>query len=130
VIDNFDPGSPERRAAYAADITYGTNNEFGFDYLRDNMVHTLEQRVQRGHHYAIIVLADLLRSAARQTQVIVSTQSVPLVNQFVAEDIIVVDRKDDQSTFERRSSHDLANWLDDYGVGDLWEKNLLGGRPR
>lgn len=82
------------------------------------------------HPYAIIVLADLLRSAATQTQVIVSTQSVPLVNQFVPEDIIVVDRKDNQSTFERRSSKDLASWLDEYGVGDLWEKNLLGGRPR
>ncbi len=47
VIDLHDPGTAERRAAYNADITYGTNNEFGFDYLRDNMVHTLEQRVQR-----------------------------------------------------------------------------------
>ena len=47
-IDLHEPGTPERRAAYRADITYGTNNEFGFDYLRDNMVHALEQRVQRG----------------------------------------------------------------------------------
>jgi preprotein translocase subunit SecA len=47
-IDLHEPGSPQRRDAYLADITYGTNNEFGFDYLRDNMVHTLEQRVQRG----------------------------------------------------------------------------------
>jgi predicted ATPase len=82
------------------------------------------------HPYAITVLANLLRSAATQTQVIVSTQSVPLVNQFVPEDIIVVDRQDGQSTFERRSTKDLADWLDEYGVGDLWEKNLLGGRPR
>jgi preprotein translocase subunit SecA len=49
VIDKYDPGSPERQAAYRADITYGTNNEFGFDYLRDNMVHQLAQRVQREH---------------------------------------------------------------------------------
>jgi predicted ATPase len=82
------------------------------------------------HPYAITVLANLLRSAATQTQVIVSTQSVPLVNQFVPEDIIVVDRKDEQSAFERRNTKDLAAWLDDYGVGDLWEKNLLGGRPQ
>ncbi|MDP2956520.1 MAG: hypothetical protein Q8N53_08865 [Longimicrobiales bacterium] len=54
VIDLYEPGSPERQKAYRADITYGTNNEFGFDYLRDNMVHSLAQRVQRGHHYAII----------------------------------------------------------------------------
>jgi preprotein translocase subunit SecA len=48
-LDDTEPGTPERRAAYEADITYGTNNEFGFDYLRDNMVVALEQRVQRTH---------------------------------------------------------------------------------
>lgn len=82
------------------------------------------------HPYAIVVLADLLKSATAQTQVIVSTQSVPLVNQFVPEDVIVVDRKEGQSTFERRTSQELELWLEDYGVGDMWEKNLLGGRPR
>jgi predicted ATPase len=82
------------------------------------------------HPYAITLLAALLRSAATQTQVIVSTQSVSLVNQFGPEDVIVVDRKDEQSTFERRTPDDLKAWLDDYGMGDLWEKNLLGGRPQ
>src|SRR5690348_5458227 len=53
-IDDTEPGSPERRAAYGCDVTYGTNNEFGFDYLRDNMVVQLAQRVQRTHVYAII----------------------------------------------------------------------------
>src|SRR3954464_11022678 len=53
-IDDTQPGTPERRAAYYCDITYGTNNEFGFDYLRDNMVGSLDHRVQRGHVYAII----------------------------------------------------------------------------
>src|SRR5690606_23672944 len=57
-IDLHEPGSPERRQAYLADITYGTNNEFGFDYLRDNMVHSLDQRVQRGHYFAIIDEVD------------------------------------------------------------------------
>src|SRR5439155_4264620 len=57
-IDDTQPGTPERRAAYQCDITYGTNNEFGFDYLRDNMVGSLEQRVQRGHVYAIIDEVD------------------------------------------------------------------------
>src|SRR5437879_9437365 len=47
-IDDTTPSSPERREAYLCDITYGTNNEFGFDYLRDNMVFSLDQRVQRG----------------------------------------------------------------------------------
>ena len=82
------------------------------------------------HPYAITVLASLLKSASQKTQVVVSTQSVPLVNQFGPEDIIVVDREENQSTFERRTAKDLENWLDDYGMGDLWEKNLLGGRPR
>jgi len=57
-IDDTEPGRPERRAAYLCDITYGTNNEFGFDYLRDNMVARLEERVQRAHHYAIIDEVD------------------------------------------------------------------------
>lgn len=81
------------------------------------------------HPYAVQVLASLLRSAAVETQVVVSTQSVQLINQFEPEDILVVDRKDRQSTFTRLSRSDLGLWLDDYGMGDLWEKNLLGGRP-
>ena len=81
------------------------------------------------HPYAITVLASLLRSAATETQVIVSTQSVPLVNQFNPDDIVVVDRLNQQSTFRRLAESDLEGWLDDYGMGDLWEKNLLGGRP-
>jgi preprotein translocase subunit SecA len=71
-IDLHEPGSPERRAAYAADITYGTNNEFGFDYLRDNMVHSLEQRVQRGHHYAIIDEVDSVLIDEARTPLIIS----------------------------------------------------------
>jgi preprotein translocase subunit SecA len=68
-IDDTEPGSLDRRAAYNADITYGTNNEFGFDYLRDNMVVSLEQRVQRAHWYAIVdevdsVLIDEARTPA------------------------------------------------------------------
>lgn len=82
------------------------------------------------HPYAITILASLLRSAAQKTQVIVSTQSVPLVNQFSPEDIIVVDRIEGQSTFNRLIQIDLEHWLDDYGMGDLWEKNVIGGRPQ
>lgn len=82
------------------------------------------------HPYAITMLASLIKSASTKTQVMVSTQSVPLVNQFVPEDIVVVDRMDGQSTFERKSINDLKDWIDEYGMGDLWEKNLLGGRPR
>lgn len=82
------------------------------------------------HPYAISLLAGLLKSAASETQVIVSTQSVPLVNQFEPQDIIVVDREDGQSIFRRLDTESLEVWLDEYGLGDLWEKNLLGGRPQ
>jgi preprotein translocase subunit SecA len=72
VIDLHDPGTADRRAAYHADITYGTNNEFGFDYLRDNMVHTLDQRVQRRHHYVIIDEVDSILIDEARTPLIIS----------------------------------------------------------
>ena len=72
VIDLHDPGTADRRAAYYADITYGTNNEFGFDYLRDNMVHTLEQRVQRQYHYVIIDEVDSILIDEARTPLIIS----------------------------------------------------------
>lgn len=81
------------------------------------------------HPYAINLLAELLRSVSEQTQVIVATQSVTLVNQFEPEDIIVVDRHDGQSVFEHLPANAIDTWLEDYGLGDLWEKNIFGGRP-
>ena len=71
-IDDTQPSTPERRAAYQCDITYGTNNEFGFDYLRDNMVFNLEQRVQRGHIYAIIDEVDSILVDEARTPLIIS----------------------------------------------------------
>jgi preprotein translocase subunit SecA len=71
-IDDTEPGTPQRRAAYLCDITYGTNNEFGFDYLRDNMVVTLEQRVQRGHVYAIVDEVDSVLIDEARTPLIIS----------------------------------------------------------
>ncbi|MEM9704976.1 MAG: DEAD/DEAH box helicase, partial [Pseudomonadota bacterium] len=62
----------ERRAAYAADITYGTNNEFGFDYLRDNMKSSLEEMVQRGHHFAIVDEVDSILIDEARTPLIIS----------------------------------------------------------
>ncbi len=82
------------------------------------------------HPYAISLLASMLQSAATRTQVIVSTQSVPLVNQFTPEDLIVVERQDRQSVFHRLEAADVELWMDEYGLGDLWEKNVIGGRPR
>src|SRR5215831_8427117 len=71
-IDDTEPGTPERRAAYLADITYGTNNEFGFDYLRDNMVVALENRVQRPHAYAIVDEVDSVLIDEARTPLIIS----------------------------------------------------------
>lgn len=80
------------------------------------------------HPRAIGFLASMLRSASRQRQVIVSTQSVTLVNGFFIDDLIVVDRKDGLSIFQRHDGQQFAQWLKEYTVGDLWEKNVLGGR--
>lgn len=82
------------------------------------------------HPYAITVLAHLLRSASQHTQVLVSTQSVTLVNQFAPEDVVIVDRADQTSRFRRLEQDQIEHWLEDYRLGDLWEKNVIGGRPK
>ncbi|MGB5274868.1 MAG: preprotein translocase subunit SecA [Flavobacteriaceae bacterium] len=71
-IDHHKPNSEGRRAAYMADITYGTNNEFGFDYLRDNMAHTPKDLVQRPHHYAIVDEVDSVLVDDARTPLIIS----------------------------------------------------------
>jgi preprotein translocase subunit SecA len=71
-IDDTEPGTMQRRAAYECDITYGTNNEFGFDYLRDNMVQSLEQRAQRSHVYAIVDEVDSVLIDEARTPLIIS----------------------------------------------------------
>ena len=71
-IDKHEPNSYDRRQAYLADITYGTNNEFGFDYLRDNMVHHPEEMVQRKHHYAMVDEVDSVLIDDARTPLIIS----------------------------------------------------------
>jgi preprotein translocase subunit SecA len=71
-IDKHEPNSEARRKAYAADITYGTNNEFGFDYLRDNMVHSPDEMVQRKHHYAMVDEVDSVLIDDARTPLIIS----------------------------------------------------------
>jgi preprotein translocase subunit SecA len=71
-LDDTEAGTPERRAAYMADITYGTNNEFGFDYLRDNMVISLDQRVQRSHVFAMVDEVDSVLIDEARTPLIIS----------------------------------------------------------
>ena len=82
------------------------------------------------HPYAIKLLASMLQSASEEKQIIISTQSVELLNEFSANDVIVVDHVNDASEFRRLSEDELNIWLeDDYSLGELWKKNLLGGRP-
>ena len=71
-IDKHDPNSDSRRKAYNADITYGTNNEFGFDYLRDNMVHSPDEMVQRKHHFAMVDEVDSVLIDDARTPLIIS----------------------------------------------------------
>lgn len=71
-IDKHEPNSEARRNAYLADITYGTNNEFGFDYLRDNMVHTPQEMVQRKHHFAMVDEVDSVLIDDARTPLIIS----------------------------------------------------------
>jgi len=71
-IDKHQPNSDDRRKAYLADITYGTNNEFGFDYLRDNMVHSAEEMTQRGHHFAMVDEVDSVLIDDARTPLIIS----------------------------------------------------------
>ena len=81
------------------------------------------------HPHAITLLGALIRSATNRMQVIVSTQSVPLLNEFSLDDLIVVEREAGASIFKRLNQEAFATWLSDYSIGELWEKNILGGRP-
>lgn len=72
-----------RREAYQADITYGTNNEFGFDYLRDNMAQRLEDKVQRGHHYAIVDEVDSILIDEARTPLIISSPNMEATDKYV-----------------------------------------------
>lgn len=82
------------------------------------------------HPYAINLLGALIRSASARMQVIVATQSVPFLNEFSIDDLLVVEREKGATVFLRHSENDFADWLEDYTIGELWEKNILGGRPR
>jgi predicted ATPase len=86
------------------------------------------------HPYALSLLGGLVQKAISPWgppthQVIISTQSALLLNEFVPEDVIIVERNEGQSSFRRLDSAQLSEWLADYTLGELWQKNLLGGRP-
>ena len=81
------------------------------------------------HPSAINVIGGLLAAAAMKIQIITATQSVPLVDCFNPEDIVVVERSDRASTFKRLDPATLKEWLEEYSLSELWEKNVIGGRP-
>lgn len=81
------------------------------------------------HPYAINQLAAMVRSASTRSQVIIATQSVTLMNQFEPDDVVVVDRKGPASEFRRVTAAEVAAWKDAYALGEIWEKNIIGGRP-
>ncbi len=82
------------------------------------------------HPYAITLLAELVQKVATKRQVILATQSVTLVNQFAPEDILVVDRHEGGFTVRRLERDAIEYWLTGYALGERWEQNVLGGRPR
>lgn len=81
------------------------------------------------HPEAEALLAGLVRSVSSRCQVILSTQSASLVDNFEPEDVIVFEMEDSESKFRRLSQSELAAWLEDYTLGEVWRKNLIGGQP-
>ena len=81
------------------------------------------------HPYALVVLASLLQQASEKKQIIVSTQSVELVNQLAPQDVIVTERHEGASVFHRLDAEHLKEWLEEYSLGELWKMNVVGGRP-
>lgn len=81
------------------------------------------------HPFALGILAEMIQSASTRSQIIIATQSAELVNYFSPEDVVVVNRKNGASTFNRLDSDDLGLWLEDYSLGQLWQKNVIAGGP-
>lgn len=81
------------------------------------------------HPHAVALLASLVKQVSQQTQVILSTQSSLLLDHFQPEDVLVAERVAGRTEFSRLDSERLASWLEEYSLGQLWEKNELGGRP-
>ena len=98
------------------------------DSLRPSII-LLDEPELGLHPYAITLLASLLKQASHTSQVIVATQSPQLLDYFEPEDVIVAERVEGATRLRRLDSSTLTNWLEDYSLGQLWEKNEFGGRP-
>ncbi|NLW79222.1 MAG: preprotein translocase subunit SecA [Ruminococcaceae bacterium] len=111
IIHDIEP--PARRAAYAADITYGTNNEFGFDYLRDNMVTYKENMVQRGHAYAIVDEVDSILVDEARTPLIISGQGEKSTELYKVADSFAKTLKVTRVTqLDDKQDHDADDQID------------------
>lgn len=81
------------------------------------------------HPYALNVIASLFKKASHHSQVLISTQSTSLLDNFEPEDVVVVHRDGRESRFERPDAQKLQSWLEEYSLGEVWEKNVIGGGP-
>lgn len=81
------------------------------------------------HPYAITIITELIKKYAGKKQVIAATQSVEFINAFGVENVIVVNNKNETSVFYRLLPEELEEWLEEYTIGELWQKNITGGRP-
>ena len=81
------------------------------------------------HPYAVNIVGGLIRSLATRIQVVVATQSTQLIDCFEPNDIVVVERDQRRTSFRRLDADELSDWLKEYLISELWEKNVLGGRP-
>jgi preprotein translocase subunit SecA len=121
----------ERKLAYQADITYGTNNEFGFDYLRDNMVSTLEEMVQRGHYFAIVDEVDSILIDEARTPLIISAPDTEPTDKYYkfAEMVGKLNPDTDYKVDEKAKSatlteHGISKVEKILGVDNLYEKDF------
>ncbi len=119
----------ERREAYAADVTYGTNNEFGFDYLRDNMKYTLNTMTQRGHAYAIVDEVDSILIDEARTPLIISGPTEDLTEMYKAVDATMasliaddyeLDEKAKQVTLTEAGDEHMVQLLRGRGPARAW----------
>ena len=127
----------QRRAAYACDVTYGTNNEYGFDYLRDNMKYALEQMAQRGHHYAIVDEVDSILVDEARTPLIISGPTDDLSEMYrtidafiprLSEEHYEIDEKSRQVTLTEDGNEHIESALREAGLlheGDLYDSSNI-----
>jgi predicted ATPase len=81
------------------------------------------------HPTAVKILAGLIRKASNFSQLIISTQSRELIDEFQAENIVVVENEEGHSTFNRLHNQELAYWTEKYSMAEIWDRNVIGGRP-